>query len=303
MRNTALSLIRRNLFMPLIVVASLAVVGPVDAQSPRDVTIGDTMVMPESVTSSKDGSIFFGSTSKGNVYRATPGAATAEVWIQAAATGLTNVLGVLADDKANILWVCTNPTGGRGTPASGQTALRAFDLMSGAPKGTWPFPNGGLCNDIAIAADGTAYATDTNGRRVLRLKPGSAGLDVWVADPQLNGVDGIAVLNGSVYMNLFFSGKLFRSTVQPDGTAGPLTEIESSMPFTRPDGLRTTDSNKLLQAEGGGRLTEITINDKRGEVRVLGEGFTGATAVTQIGASAFVLVERLRVVAVPLAVR
>jgi len=75
------------------------------------------------------------------------------------------------------------------------------------------------------------------------------------------------------------------------------------MPFTRPDGLRTTPSSKLLQAEGGGRLAEITINDKRGEVRVLGEGFTGATAVTQIGETAFVLVERLRVVAVPLAGR
>jgi len=298
-----LSLIRRKVFMPLIVVASLAVVGAVDAQSPRDVTINDTMVMPESVTSSKDGSIFFGSTSKGNIYRATPGAAKAEVWIQASATGLTNVLGVLADDKASMLWVCANPAGGRGTPASGQAALRAFDLVSGAPKGTWPFPGGGLCNDIAIAPDGTAYATDTNGRRVLRLKPGGAALDVWASDPQLNGVDGIAILNGAVYMNLFFSGKLFRYAVQPDGTAGPLTEIETSMPFTRPDGLRTTVSNKLLQAEGGGRLTEITINDKRGEVRVLGEGFTGATAVTQIGEAAFVLVERLRVVAVPLAAR
>jgi len=303
MRSMTLSLIRRNVFMSLIVVASLAVVGAVDAQSPRDVTINDTMVMPESVTSSKDGSIFFGSTSKGNIYRAAPGAAKAEVWIQASASGLSNVLGVLVDDKASMLWVCANPAGGRGTPASGQTALRAFDLVSGAPKGTWPFPNGGLCNDIAIAPDGTAYATDTNGRRVLRLKPGGAGLDEWVADPQLNGVDGIAILNGAVYVNLFFSGKLFRYAVRPDGTAGPLTEIETSMPFTRPDGLRTTVSNKLLQAEGGKRWTEITINDNRGEVRVLGEGFTGATPVTQIGEAAFVLVERLRVVAGPLAAR
>ena len=40
----------------------------------------------------------------------------------------------------------------------GQTALRSFDLKSGAAKGTYPFPpNSGICNDIAVSADGTAY--------------------------------------------------------------------------------------------------------------------------------------------------
>src|SRR5262245_25090708 len=84
------------------------------AQSPSEVTIGDTMVSPESLTSSQDGAVFFGSTTKGTIYRAAPGAAQAEAWIQASTTGLTNTLGVLADDKSNTLWVCTNATGGRG---------------------------------------------------------------------------------------------------------------------------------------------------------------------------------------------
>jgi hypothetical protein len=268
------------------------------AQSRTEVTINDTMVMPESVTSSTDGAIFFGSTSKGNIYRAAPGAAQADPWIQATTAGLTNVLGVFADDKSRTLWVCTSPTGGRETPATGQTALRAFDLSTAAPKGSWPFPGGGLCNDIAIGGDGTAYATDTNGRRVLRLKPGGTALDVWLADQQLNGLDGIAVLNSAVYLNCFFTGELFRASIQPGGAAGPLTKLETSLPFTRPDGLRTTGTNKLLQAEGDGRLTEISIAGTRAEVRVLQEGLTRATAVTQVGDTAFVLVERLRVVPV-----
>ena len=104
--------------------------------------------------------MYFGSTAKGTIYRAAPGAAQAEPWIQASTAGLTNVLGVLADDKSNTLWVCQNSTGGRGgAPVAGQTALRSFDLKTGAAKGTYPFPtNGGVCNDMAIAADGTVYA-------------------------------------------------------------------------------------------------------------------------------------------------
>ena len=85
--------------------------------------------------------MYFGSTAKGTIYRAAPGAAQAEPWIQASTAGLTNVLGVLADDKTSTLWVCQNSTGGRGgAPTVGQTALRSFDLKSGAAKGTYPFP-------------------------------------------------------------------------------------------------------------------------------------------------------------------
>ncbi len=290
---------RRSLLGALLGAALVSASSAVHAQSRAEVAINDTAVMPESVTSSRDGTIFLGSTTKGNIYRAQPGTAQADVWIQASTTGLTNVLGVLADDEASTLWVCANATGGRGAPTAGQTALRAFDLASGTPKGAWPFPGGGFCNDIAVAADGTAYATDTTGRRVLRLRPGATALDVWVTDQQLNGLDGVAILNGSVYVNCFFSGELFRAGIQSDGTAGPLTKVETSVPFTRPDGLRTTGSNRMLQAEGQGRLTEITINGTRADVRVLEDGLTGATAVTQVGDQAFVLVERLRAVAVP----
>ena len=92
------------------------------------------------------------------------------------------MLGVLADDKTNTLWVCQNNTGGRGgAPVVGQTALRSFDLKSGAAKGTYSFQsNGGVCNDMAVAADGTVYATESFANRIHRLKPGAKALDLWV---------------------------------------------------------------------------------------------------------------------------
>jgi streptogramin lyase len=286
----------------LAVVALASLSRMAQAQGRTEVTINDTGVMAENLTSSQDGSVYFGSTAKGTIYRAAPGASQAEPWIQASTAGLTNVLGVLADDKTNTLWVCQNNTGGRGgTPVVGQTALRSFDLKSGAAKGTYPFPtNGGVCNDMAVASTGTVYATESFGNRIHRLKPGATALDVWITDPQLAAVDGVALLaDGAVYVNTFLSGKLFRIPVNVDGSAGTMVPIETSVPLSRPDGLRIVGPQTLIQAEGQGRLTELTIKDNRAEVRVLREGLTAAAGVTIVGDTAFVLVERAKAVAVP----
>jgi hypothetical protein len=102
-----------------------------------------------------------------------------------------------------------------------------------------------------------------------------------------------------VYVNTFFTGRLFRIPVNPDGSAGGLVPIETSLPLTRPDGLRTVGPRTLIQAEGQGRLTELTIDGNRATVRVLREGLTAATGVTMVGDTALVLVERARAVAVP----
>jgi len=285
--------------------AALAVVSLsalVRAQARAEITINDTGVMPENLTSSQDGSVYFASVAKGTIYRAAPGAAQAEPWILASASGLANTYGLLADDKTNTLWVCQNSGGGRGGPVVGQTALRSFDLKTGAAKGTFPFPtNGGVCNDMAVATDGTVYATESFANRVLRLKPGATAPDVWITDAQqLAGVDGVAILaDGAVYVNTFFAGRLFRIPVNTDGSAGTLVPIEMSMPASRPDGLRSVGAQTLIQAEGQGRVTELTITGNRADVRVLSEATRGATGVTLVGDTVFALVERVRAVAVP----
>src|SRR6185436_12072108 len=80
------------------------------AQNRSDIEPNDTMVSPESITSTRDGTVIFGSTGKGTIYRATPGAARAEAWILPGNTGLINTLGVFADERANTLWVCSTAT-------------------------------------------------------------------------------------------------------------------------------------------------------------------------------------------------
>jgi streptogramin lyase len=298
MRNTPRAL--RGLAVAVIAFTTVAPV--VHAQSRTEVTIADTAVQAENLTSSRDGTVYFGSMTSGTIYRAVPGASRAEPWILASTAGLTRVLGVLADDRTNTLWVCQNATGGQGgAPATGQTAIRSFDLKTGAAKGTYPFPpNSGVCNDIALSADGSAYVSESFRGRVHRLKPGASALEVWASDQQMNVIDGLAFLaDGSLYVNDFMSGKLFRIPVKADGSAGALVPIETSMPFVRPDGLRTAGPKTLLQAEQQGRITELTIEGNRAEVRVVKDGLTRPTGVTVIGDSAVVLVELARAVVVP----
>ncbi len=285
----------------LALVALAWAASPASAEDRAEIPIEDASAAPENLTSTQDGTVFFGSTANGTIYRAPPDESQAVAGTRADKAGLTNVLGLLADEKSNTLWACDNAPFGRGTPPAGLPALRSFDLKTGEARGTFAAPCGGVCNDVAIAADGSASTSDTFGGRVLRLKPGAKELEVWASGPELRGVDGLSFLaDGSLYVNLIFNGKLLRIPVKEDGTAGPVVEIKTSASFSRPDGLRTSGPKSLLQAEGGGRVTEITVEGDRAEVRVLKSGLSGSLGVTQVGKTAFVLSERKQAVAVPM---
>ena len=266
------------------------------AQGRTEVVVNDAREYPESVTSSRDGAVFFGSLEKGIIYRAAPGASRAEPWVQPAAAGLQTVLGVLADDASSTLWVCSSAPVAPGAtpPPVRDSSLKALDLRSGALKGSYPFPGGGVCNDIAVAPDGTAYATDTMAGRVLRLRRGAQALAVWSTDKLLASADGLALLaDGALYVNTVQTGTLVRIPVNRDGSAGQAAKLETSRPLVRPDGMRSVNGMILLLAEGDGRLDEVTINGDAARVNVLKEGLAGPTAVTLVGDTAFVLEAKL----------
>ena len=261
-----------------------------------EITFADARIFPESLTSTKDGTLFFGSLGQDSVYRAQSASSKAEVWIQPKANGLSTVLGVLADEDSGTLWVCASATGGRnGAPVVGETALKAFDLKTAAFKASYAFPSNGLCNDVAVARDGTVYATDTTQGRVLRLKKGAKAFDVWAADPMLLATaDGVALLaDGHVYVNSVGQGTLLRIPVKADGSAGPIVKLETSRPLMQPDGMRSVGSKTMLLVEGAGRLDEVTINGDKAEIKVIREGLTGPTAVTLTGGMAYVAEARL----------
>jgi sugar lactone lactonase YvrE len=272
--------------LPALVAASAGcVAAQTNTASRGDILIEGTGVHPESVTSSKDGSLFTGSMA-GIIYRAGPADTKAVPFItQSAENGLRSTYGVLADDAQGRLWVCSvAPFGARGPQPP--TEVVAFELKSGKLIGRWPFPGAtGTCNDIAIAADGTAYATDTPGGRIVKLAKGGSALEVVVTDDRLKGIDGLAFdAMGALIINNVQKHELWRVTLPAAGKPAALTLLNASRKMEGPDGIRSIGGNRFLQAEGtGGRITLVTIEGDNARIDVLREGLDSSPGVTLVG--------------------
>jgi len=265
------------------------------AGSAGDILIPGENLFTESITSSADGTIYIGSVGARAIFRALPGAGTAEMWIAPGAHELTTVYGVFADDRSQTLWVCTRADSSTGTPS----ALHAFDVANAQPRGRWVLPTpGAFCNDIAVGSDGTVYATDTGNMQIVRLSPGAQTLEVWSAHemfgPKGGVLDGIAVVDGRVVVNTLSTGKLFSVEIIEGGAAGRPVEVQLNRALDRPDGQRSYGGNGLLLVESGGigRLSQVVFSsDQRtATVTTLAENFPGGpVAVTAVGEVAFVI--------------
>ena len=166
----------------------LAAAAGIYAAGVTEISLTTKELYPESITSLKDGTLIVGSVGQGNVWRIAPGSTSATEWIKPGTGGLNQVFGVLADEKSNSLWVCSNNLDGKGSP----TAVRTFDLKTGAPKKNYDLPGqGAFCNDIAIASNGAAYIADTRLNTIFMLKKGAATLEVAAKDDKLAGADGL----------------------------------------------------------------------------------------------------------------
>ncbi|HET7880924.1 MAG TPA: hypothetical protein VFL55_08560 [Acetobacteraceae bacterium] len=265
-----------------------ALSGPAMAFAQPQIIIDDKRSFPESLTSTADGTIILGSLDHGTIYRAPRGATKATPWIAAGPNGLERVLGVFANDASNTLWACTNSADPQGKDAT----LKAFDLSTGALKASYPFPNGGLCNDIEVARDGTTFATDTRGGRILSLKPGASALTVWGEDPKWVGIDGIALLqDGNVLFNNVRENQLVRVEKKPDGTAGTATVLELSQPISGPDGMRAMRDGRVIMAENRtGKLDLVHVDGNKATINTIKDGFKlSLTAVTVTGDTAWVI--------------
>jgi sugar lactone lactonase YvrE len=237
------------------------------ADSATEITLPGTRVFPESITSMSNGTLIVGSFGHGNVLRIAPGKTDAVEWIKAGTNGLNTVLGVFADEKNKLLWVCSNKLGPTGDP----TAVKTFDLKTGAARDSYALPGDRtLCNDIAVAPDGTAYITDTFGGAVDMLKPGAKALDMAAKDPLLAGADGLAFgEKATLYVNSVTANKILRVDLGPDGKSTGITELKLPRALDRPDGMRAVGKQRLILAENSGKMSLVTFTGDKMSTVVL----------------------------------
>jgi sugar lactone lactonase YvrE len=286
--------IRRTLALTGCAAGLLAACTTVSAASePADITIVGSRVFPESIASDAAGNIYVGSNG-GTIYRALAGTTKAEPWIvPSEANGLRSLFGVFADDGHKVLWACSIPNLFAQPRETGTSVLKAFDLATGALKASYEFPadKPSACNDIAVARDGTVYASETLSGRIMALRPGAEALTLFAEGQDLVGIVGIAIAgDGAIYINNVRQNLFQRVNLNADGSYAGLTTLTLSDKLNGPDGLRAMGGNRFLQAEGpGGRVALIEVDGDSATVTPVKTGLESSPGVAQVGAIGYAI--------------
>ncbi len=264
----------------------------------RSIALPGLRAFPESLTSTADGTLFIGRLGDGGIVRANARSGEVAVFVPPGASESRSILGVFADERVNMLWACSNDLSALGGPSGSgdsRSALKGFDLRTGAAKRSVPLPGAhAFCNDIAVDARGAIYVTDSAGPNVLRLPAGASTFEVFAASPQFSppeggiGLDGIAFgHDGNLYVTTYTAGGLFRVDVK-EGRAEGVTKLHGSSPLTRPDALRSLGENSFLLVEASGTLDRVSISGDAFAAAPIRGGFREPTSVTQVKSTAWV---------------
>jgi streptogramin lyase len=189
---------------------------------------------PESLAAGPEGRLYVGSWRQGAIARVDPATAAVATLVPPGSNGLGNVQGVLVDAARGALWACSGNIGFTTVPVAA-SALKRFDLATGAPQASFPMPDAGYCNDLAQDARGNVYVTDSLHPRVLRIAPDGRALATWKEDPQLadrsvfgefKALNGIAIDGDGVVVSvLAATAHLLRIPIAADGNAGAVARL------------------------------------------------------------------------------
>jgi hypothetical protein len=274
-----------NLSARRLAVCVALLTGLAQTASAAEILIVDAKSQPESLTVAPGGILIVGSASTPFIYKVRAGSTTAEKLVDASDEGAgTFFFGMLADAATNTLWACQlTPVPGI-TPVKRHTALRGFDLSTGAPKLRWNLPgDDSTCNDFAIGPDKALYITDTANGKIYKLPAGASTAELYLEHRTLMGVDGITFLSGTLYVNNVIFNKLYRIPVDAAGKAGQPVDIWIDQPIKGPDGMRAANGKLLLAENGSGKISVITVDGDKASVTVIKEGLKTPTAVEPAG--------------------
>ena len=259
--------------------------GLAQAVSAAEILIVDPKSQPESLTVAPGGILIVGSASTLFVYKVRPGSTTAEKFVDASAEGAgAFFFGMLADAATNTLWTCQLTPAPGTKPVKRHTALRGFDLSTGAQKLRWNLPgDNSTCNDFSVGPDKALYISDTANSKIYKLPAGASTAELFLEDRALYGIDGITFLNGTLYVNNVFSNNLYRIPMDAAGRSGQPVDIWMDQPVEGPDGMRAANGKLLLAENGSGKISVITVHGDKASVTVIKEGLKTPTAVEPAG--------------------
>jgi sugar lactone lactonase YvrE len=250
-----------------------------------EILIVDAKSQPESLTMAPGGVLIVGSASSPYVYKVRPGSQLAEKFIDASSEPPgTFFFGMLADAGSNMLWTCQLTPVPDATPARRHTALRGFDLVTGAPKLRWNLPGeNSTCNDFAVGPDKALYITDTANGKIYKLPAGAPAAELYLEHRTLMGVDGITFLDGTLYVTNVIFNNLYRIPVDAAGKPQAPVDIWMDQPVKGPDGMRAANGKLIVAENGSGKISAITVNGDKASVTLLREGLRTPTGVEPAG--------------------
>src|SRR5580765_5889423 len=105
------------------------------AAGPSSIALPGERAFPESITATRDGTLFIGRLGEGGIVRANPRTGEGVLFVAPGASGSRSITGVFADDASGTLWACSNDLSALGGASGGGdrgSALKGFDLRTGA---------------------------------------------------------------------------------------------------------------------------------------------------------------------------
>ncbi|MGC9441749.1 hypothetical protein [Streptomyces sp. WG5] len=241
--------------------------GAATARLPDHYVIPGEKAFPTGVAyDPRSGHYYVGSAQDGTLYRGHVRKPTARVWSPSGKDGRSFTAGMTIDGEGR-LYV---NGGGTGT-------LRVYDTSNGSLLTTLHGTKGGFVNDVTVAADGTAYVTDSFKPVVYRLTEDERGrweLEHWL-DVDASGIDwidGQHNLNGIVVVGTDHllavqsnTGKLWRVDRSTGRTAevdlGGHTLVNGDALAWRDGRLYVTQGNLYADPDTQPQVTVVEMND------------------------------------------
>jgi sugar lactone lactonase YvrE len=207
--------------------------------APVALRLADTRLVPEGIAYDAAGRrVFLGSVAQHKIMAVDRRGRARDFSPKGAA--LDAVLGLAVDARRQRLCAVSTNAFEDSVKQQRRNAVVCFQLRTGRVLSRHDAPEANQLNDLAIAADGTVYATDSGGSSLFRIGPGEKAMSRVGAAGGLRGANGVAMApDGRLYVAL--------ST----GVALVDTQTGEPMRLPQPDDTVTGGIDGLVWHEGG----------------------------------------------------